>query len=248
MGSTQASVPERKVAGMLFTLYGNITQSVWVGINTAAMHVSADARRIISSKCSIGGLDDIQFKLGYDLLKNDESHAGLYLVATAPTGKRPNSRYLFEPLVGSKNGSFGLGLNTEMPVCDFQDKTCALMFDVKYRYVFSAQERHCFDILTVTPRGTVDLWAAITLPVGNVIIELGYDFWWRQTERVCRKCSLGPRYVIPKAQSQKLYLDLGYTLAGTRWAPLIGLGVSYEFATKHALRQWGTWLTAGLSY
>lgn len=355
--STLSLAPERKVAGMLFTFYANITQTIWLGINTAAMQVNNNAHlcetdrtqpgtipgfenayqafnnsawcagKISACNLKIGGLDDIQFKLGYDILKNDESHASLYLVATAPTGKRPNAQYLFEPLVGSKNGSFGVGLNAEVGLCDFKDKTCAFMVDLKYRYIFGATERRSFDLCNngdwsryllvvtadqllnsqpainlltvpthVTPRSTIDLWTAINIPVCNFNVEIGYDFWWRQSEKICKKCPIVAGYGIqtlalctsgssastaticqaaqgsnvtvtdatftpitdadlnlnsaahPNAHSQKLYLDLGYTFNDICSTPIIGLGVSYEFATKHALSQWGTWLTAGLSY
>lgn len=349
--------PERKVAGILFTLYAYITESIWLGINTAAMHVTNNAHlcetdrtqtgtipgfenayqafnnpawcagKISACNLKIGGLDDIQFKLGYDILKNNDGHTSLYLVATAPTGKRPHSKYLFEPLVGSKNGSFGVGLNTEIELCDFKHRACAFILDFKYRYIFGATERRSFDLcnngdwsryllvvtqdqllnsqpginlLTVsahiTPRSTIDLWTAINIPICDFNVELGYDFWWRQSEKICKECPIAAGYGIqtlalcsrissastaticqaaqgsnitvtdatftaikdtdlnlnsaahPQAHSQQLYFDLGYTFNNTCSTPIIGLGASYEFATKNALTQWAIWLTAGLSY
>ena len=37
----------------------------------------------------------------------------------------------------------------------------------------------------VTPRSTVDLWLAFHGEYCDWNLELGYNFWWRQTEKVC---------------------------------------------------------------
>lgn len=255
--STLSLAPERRVAGALFTLYAYITPAMWLGINTAAIEVTNNAHlceanrtqegtipgfenayqafnnpawcagKISACNLKIGGLDDIQFKLGYDICRNDTGHTTLYAVATAPTGKRPNATYLFEPLVGSKNGSFGAGLNAEVGLCDFRDKSCAFIIDLKYRYIFGAIERRSFDLCNngdwsryllvvtqdqlldsqpginlltipahVTPRSIIDLWTAINIPVCDFNIEIGYDFWWRQAEKICKKCPIAAGYGI----------------------------------------------------
>lgn len=248
--------PERTVAGVLFTMYVNFTKAIWLGINSAAVQVTNNihlheyrnqtgtipgfanaynafnnsawcAGKISCADLKVGGLDDIQFKLGYDVFKLEDGHATIYLVATAPTGKRPNSEYLFEPLVGSKNGSVGVGLDLDAVAAEIRDYELSFMLDFKYRFIFPATERRSFDLckngqwsryllvvtpdqllnsqpginlltipVKVTPRSTIDLWAALNLPICNFNIEIGYDFWWRQAEKICKKCPICPGYGI----------------------------------------------------
>lgn len=41
----------------------------------------------------------------------------------------------------------------------------------------------------VTPRSTIDIWAALHYQRCDWNLELGYEFWWRQKEKVClRSC------------------------------------------------------------
>jgi hypothetical protein len=98
------------------------------------------------------GLDDIQVKIGYSIDCIDNGHIAPYLVGTIPTGNGAHSRYLFEPMVGSKHGSLGFGLNGEYDVREkhhaWKETDHALTFlaDLKYRYVFTANERRSFDL------------------------------------------------------------------------------------------------------
>lgn len=98
------------------------------------------------------GLDDIQVKLGYTIEPKNAGHVAPYAVLTIPTGSKPKSKYLFEPLVGSNHASLGAGLNIDFDFSCNQDYRTALLIDCKYRYVFSATEIRSFD-LTCTVNG-----------------------------------------------------------------------------------------------
>lgn len=93
-----------------------------------------------------GGLDDIQIKIGRNYFNCDGGHIAPYFVFTIPTGTKPKVHYLFEPLVGSKHASIGLGLNGEYihNICDGHD--VSLLGDLKWRYAFKATERRSFDL------------------------------------------------------------------------------------------------------
>ncbi len=213
---------ERTQAGMIFTAYYFITQSIWLGINSAAMRTKVDTT-------SAGGIDDIQFKLGYDLIKIEDSHATVYLVATAPTGKTICACPLTYPYVGSKNGSLGFGINLDAVIGEIGDYEFSWEFDLKYRHTFNPQ-------LCFKPRNTIDLWTALNFPIYKFNLELGYDYWWQQSRRQTISAS------------QKLYGDLGYVLKENSYSVLLGLGAAYEFATKNALEKWIVWLTCGLDF
>ena len=106
------------------------------------------AGRISCTSLKKTGLDDIQLKLGYDWFYCgcDNGHITPYLVAGIPTGKRPKSEFLFEPLVGSKHGSFGAGLNADAQIWECGNRSITWMVDVKYRYAFKAKERRSYDL------------------------------------------------------------------------------------------------------
>ena len=228
---------ERSLAGVLFTGYKNLTHAIWLGINTAAMQAE-----IYDQKA--GGLDDIQFKLGYDLLKLEDAHGTLYLVGTAPTGNRPCSCICL-PTVGTKNGSFGFGLDTQAVAFEIKDCELSLSIDLKYRYVFSSHEYQPV-YSRIYPRGTIDVWIALNVPLYAWDVELGYDLWWLNKEKIITAGQLCKKTAC--ALSQKIYLDVGYTAADIRLRPLIAVGASYECAPTNALNQWMMWMTAGITF
>ncbi len=93
------------------------------------------------------GVDDIQLKLGDNwFFCDDQSHIGLYLVGSIPTGNRPISKYIFEPLVGTKHGAFGVGINADFKLYKNTYSQFNFMLDTKYRYLFSGCERRSFDL------------------------------------------------------------------------------------------------------
>ena len=92
------------------------------------------------------GLDDIQFKVGYDFQQTQDYHVAFYFVATAPTGKRPDSATLFQPLVGSKNPTLGAGLDWGRVLTENNDFMISWLFDFKYQHAFGAREKRSFDL------------------------------------------------------------------------------------------------------
>ena len=95
------------------------------------------------------GVDDIQVRLGYERNWCDDDHLwGVYAIGTIPTGRRPNAEFIFEPLIGSRHGSFGVGGNADYQLwCDgCGDQNLALLFDANYRYVFKRSECRNFDL------------------------------------------------------------------------------------------------------
>ena len=171
-------------------------------------------------RLSKGGVDDVQLKLGYDRFYGEEeyNHVSLYFVGTIPTGKQQRSEFIFEPLVGSKSGSIGAGINSGYTFYCGEKYDISWLFDLKYRSVFSADQCRSFDLCKngewsryllvvpqdqhlatqpginllsgtahVRPGSTIDLWTALNWSWHEYNIEFGYNFWWRQKERVTLK-------------------------------------------------------------
>jgi hypothetical protein len=105
------------------------------------------AGKLSPCKLRKSGVDDIQFKWGYDWYFCDEqSHIGLYVNAIAPTGKREQSRHLFEPIVGRKHGGIGIGLNADWALLTDCDSQADFMLDAKYTHYFPARGQRVFDV------------------------------------------------------------------------------------------------------
>lgn len=92
---------------------------------------------------------DLEFKIGYQWLKNDccffESFAGIL----APTGNRPKAHYIFEPIVGFAGhvvGEIGMtGMFKFWESCD-EHYACSFVIDANAWYFASHNERRSFDL------------------------------------------------------------------------------------------------------
>jgi hypothetical protein len=95
------------------------------------------------------GIDDVQVRLGYNYTWCDNNQLGIYAIATVPTGRKPTAEFVFEPLVGSRHASGGVGLILayQFDWCNCgENSQLTLLSDFNYRYVFSAHECRTFDL------------------------------------------------------------------------------------------------------
>ncbi len=168
--------PYRRAGGVLLSFFAQFCTDWWLGVHTTLMavnhrlnvqeidQVQAGTLPGFANACDAfnnpawtagklscvalkrGGFDDIQLKIGYDFYKAEDEHACVYAVGTIPTGNRPQSDFVFEPLVGTKHGSIGVGFNGDYDYSRWDESSIAFLVDVKYRYVFGAWERRSFDL------------------------------------------------------------------------------------------------------
>ncbi|MBA3954669.1 hypothetical protein H0X48_05110 [Candidatus Dependentiae bacterium] len=195
------------------TTYGTISgfSDAHQALNNQDLHFG----RLAGCKLKRHGLDDIQVKLGYDYFFCNQDHASIYLVGGIPTGHRRHDRHLFEPTVGSKHGALGFGFNGDYTLPKVCNSNMVLMADVKYLHFFEANERRSFDLnngdwsrflqvatqnqpflsqpainllspcVRVKPRSLVEFWTALHYEWCNWNVEVGYNLWYRQAERIC---------------------------------------------------------------
>lgn len=98
------------------------------------------------------GFEDVQLRLGYDYMWCNDNRIGIYLIGTIPAGRKPTAEYIFEPLVGSKHGSIGVGFLGDYQFdCGCDDSSFTLMTDFNYRFVFNHKECRTFDLLPNGP-------------------------------------------------------------------------------------------------
>jgi hypothetical protein len=160
------------------------------------------------------GIDDICIKLGIDFIRNDCRHLGVYGLVFVPTGRGPDARYLFEPLVGTKYPGVGVGFNFDSEIYACNDRSIDFMVEGRYAHLFKHKELRSIDLfngdwsrylLVVTPTNTAnplpginfftqevsvhprsfyEVWAAFSFNCCNWHLEFGYDFWMRSKEKI----------------------------------------------------------------
>ncbi len=164
----------------------------------------------------------IKLLKNFYLCEDESLFADIYALVGVPTGHGSRAVYLFEPLVGSNHAQFGLGLNAEKSfdcLCDgfslygelkwrYAFKaTETRSFDMApngqwSRYMLfttptaDATPFPAINDLTfkaqVTPRNSFDLLVAAHAELCRFSFELGYNFWYRQSEKVCPYICLPP--------------------------------------------------------
>lgn len=115
----------------------------------------------LSNKCHTRhGVDDVQFKFGWNYYFCNRDHAGLYLAVVAPTGKKfdHNERgckkgrkhhlneFIWDPYIGSRHAGVGFGINTDTTLWECGNQGLNWLLDFKYIYRFKAHEHRLFDL------------------------------------------------------------------------------------------------------
>ncbi len=94
-----------------------------------------------------GKLADFQFAVGYNFIRRERGHFGANLFFVAPTGTRPTSEYLFEPIVGNgRHWELGIGLTGGILLWEKDgDKTISAKVDVDFTHLFKSCQHRSFD-------------------------------------------------------------------------------------------------------
>lgn len=94
-------------------------------------------------------ISDIEIALGYDFILRENGFAGLNIRCAIPTGTRPNSRFLFEPIVGNgKHWELGLGFMGGLLLWEKDGDQELNFFGVtNLTYMFNARQCRSFDFL-----------------------------------------------------------------------------------------------------
>jgi len=94
-------------------------------------------------------LADVKADLGWDFLKRDHGHLGLFVRGVAPTGNRPEGRWLFEPVVGNgHHWELGGGLTASALFwCNkTEDKHIGFVIEAQATHLFNALQQRVFDL------------------------------------------------------------------------------------------------------
>lgn len=163
--------------------------------DSANVSQALDARNTYWADCDTHtGLDDVFFQLGYNWAYCSNDHVGFYFAGVAPTGKGDfNNAQWFAPLVGSKHGAVGFGLNGDYTIYDCDADNTDFVFQTELLYLYRLRHSECrrFDLcengalsrwLLVADQSNVDnsltsLWE--TLTTDCVRVEPRHNIqWW----------------------------------------------------------------------
>lgn len=96
-------------------------------------------------------LSDVEFALGWNFWCNEDYLIGLQLRASAPTGNKPSSSYLMEPIVGS--GGFwklggGLDFHAIFWRSECESSSFGFYLDANIQHLFDTCQKRTFDLRT----------------------------------------------------------------------------------------------------
>jgi hypothetical protein len=92
-------------------------------------------------------LADITFLLGWIFLNRDSGYVGVNAQLTAPTGTRPENKYIFEPIAGNgHHWEFGIGFTGEVELwAKDNDQRINLHFDANFGNLIHTCQHRSFD-------------------------------------------------------------------------------------------------------
>ncbi|MFC1842658.1 hypothetical protein ACFLYU_03310 [Candidatus Dependentiae bacterium] len=105
--------------------------------------------RMTNCKLAKVRLADLRASFGYNFILKEDGHLGLFVHAAAPTGNRPHSCYLFEPIVGNgKHWELGAGITGSWVFwrskeCD--DRYMDVCLDATFSHMFKDCQCRSFD-------------------------------------------------------------------------------------------------------
>lgn len=95
------------------------------------------------------GISDIHFVLGWNVIRRERGHFGIYLMTAIPTGSKSCATFLFEPIVGNNHHwELGVGLSGQVLLWEKDgDQTVTIHVDANARHLFTSRQRRSFDFL-----------------------------------------------------------------------------------------------------
>lgn len=118
------------------------------GVTFGQMTEGLKFGKICNSKTE-HGLSDLQIALGWDFISRENGHLGINLRMAAPTGSRPDSEFLFEPIVGNgKHWEIGFGFSGRVLLWEADGiQELSLFADTNFTHLFDARQRRSFDLI-----------------------------------------------------------------------------------------------------
>ena len=94
-------------------------------------------------------VSEVRFALGYNFLLCEDYHFGLNLQASAPTGNKVCSNFLFAAQNGNdKHWELGVGIDAHAILwrCEDEESHLGFYLDANITHMFNSSQRRCFDL------------------------------------------------------------------------------------------------------
>lgn len=101
-------------------------------------------------KKKVNGFAEIDFKLGYNLLNQDNFQIGLYSMLVVPLHRGVNQHFVFEPFIGNnRHFGYGSGVTFKLPLlCDERCQLFSFFAYFEDIYFFRQTERRSLDLIS----------------------------------------------------------------------------------------------------
>ncbi len=103
---------------------------------------------LIQGRRNESRLSDVHFVFGYNVMNDDDYHAGLNARVYAPAGNRPNGRFFFEPIVGNgHHWEVGVGWTSHMIFWSSADELdyAGFWLDANFTHMFPDTQLRSYD-------------------------------------------------------------------------------------------------------
>jgi hypothetical protein len=104
--------------------------------------IQMDGKEANSSKFALA---DVDVQLGYNFIRKEDAHFGIFANVVAPTGNEQDNSEFFAPKVGHKNWLLGGGFNGFKRLSDKDDSQFCIRAGAKANYAFKNKEKRTFD-------------------------------------------------------------------------------------------------------
>jgi len=94
-------------------------------------------------------VSEVRFALGYNFLLCEDYHFGLNLQASAPTGNKVCSNFLFAAQNGNgKHWELGVGIDAHAILwrCEEEESHAGFYLDANITHMFNSSQKRCFDL------------------------------------------------------------------------------------------------------
>lgn len=108
--------------------------------------------KITNQTLTLTKLACVDLILGYDVWQDPNYYVGSFLEIIAPTGNRPDNRYLFSPIIGNgHHWEFGAGIACNLPVWICAEQRVILYIDAHVTHMFKSNQYRLFDFCAKGP-------------------------------------------------------------------------------------------------
>ncbi len=111
------------------------------------------------------GLGDLEARVGWKFIENEECHAGVNLCAIFPTGNKPNPEYLWSARTGESKWGLGLGVDGSSVLWEEEDENLKIFAGLQYKYLFEGDERRTFGLKTLDYKDGNGTESAVENPI-----------------------------------------------------------------------------------